>query len=201
MPVKRSPFCLSLTGVALSALGIAAFAQSSAPVPAGSSTARLYGSRPYIGLSLGRSYYRTGCGAITLGCDSNDDAAHLYVRSMIGNFWGAELGYVNMGRMDRGGRAKAQGLNFSLVGKAPIGPVGVFGKVGTTYGHAESSSLAGGVTAGAENGFGLSYGAGVSFDFTPKLSATLGWDSHDFRFTGGGRDPVRATSLGLQYRY
>ena len=48
---------------------------------------------------------------------------------------------------------------------------------------------------------GLSYGAGVSYDFTPRLSATLEWDSNDFRFASGGRDPVRSTSLGLQYRY
>jgi OmpA-OmpF porin, OOP family len=27
------------------------------------------------------------------------------------------------------------------------------------------------------------------------------WESNDFRFAGGGRDPVRSTSLGLQYRY
>ena len=60
---------------------------------------------------------------------------------------------------------------------------------------------ASGIAAGSEQGFGLSYGAGVSYDFTPRLSATLELDSNDFRFAGGGRDPVRSTSLGLQYRY
>ena len=54
--------------------------------------------------------------------------------------------------------------------------------------------------APAEAGVGLSYGAGLSLDFTPRLSATLGWESHDFRFAGGLRD-VRATSLGLRYSY
>jgi len=44
-------------------------------------------------------------------------------------------------------------------------------------------------------------GAGVSYDFNPRISATLQWDSNDFRFAGTGRDPVRSTSLGLQIRY
>jgi hypothetical protein len=38
----------------------------------------------------------------------------------------------------------------------------------------------------------------VSWDFTPRLSATFEWGSYDLRAPGG---PVRSTSLGLQYRY
>jgi hypothetical protein len=51
-----------------------------------------------------------------------------------------------------------------------------------------------------DQGFGLSFGGGISYDFTPRLSARIQWDSNDFRFANG-RDPVRSTSLGLQYRY
>ncbi|MBC7468425.1 MAG: outer membrane beta-barrel protein, partial [Ramlibacter sp.] len=124
--------------------------------------------------------------------------------NMVGNFWGVELAYIDMGRISRGaGTTKAQGLNLSLVGKAPIWQsIGVFGKIGTTYGRTETSALLGsGVNNGSDRGFGLSYGAGVSYDFTPRLSATLAWDSHDFQFAGSSRDAVRSTSLGLQYKY
>ena len=79
--------------------------------------------------------------------------------------------------------------------------VGVFGKVGTTYGRNDTSIMGSGLAPGAEQSLGRSYGAGVSYAFTPRLSATLEWDSYDFRFTASGRDPVRSTSLGLQYRY
>jgi opacity protein-like surface antigen len=161
-------------------------------------------SRVSVGLSLGRSRYSAPCGATSLSCDSTDNSFQLYAGTMPSNFWGVELGYIDMGRISRaGGTTTAQGLNLSLVGKTPLWhSLGLFGRVGTTYGRTESTALLGsGVAQGTERGFGLSYGAGVSYDFTPRLSATLGWDSHDFQFAGSGRDPVRSTSLGLQYKY
>ena len=160
--------------------------------------------RGYIGLSLGRSHYTSSCGATSFSCDSNGNAVEISVGSMLGNFWGVELGYLDMGRISRGGgTTRAKGLDLSLVGKTPVWEaLGVFGKVGTTYGRTETTADAGSTTAtGSERGFGLSYGAGVSYDFTPQLSATLALESHDFRFAGGARDPVRSTSLGLQYKY
>ena len=179
-----------------------------AQVPDGAGTnARSFGpdkGRVSVGLSLGRARSPAPCGATSLGCDSTDSTVQLYAGRMPGNFWGVELGYIDMGRLSRsGGTSTAQGLNMSLVGKAPVWQsLAVYGKVGTTYGRTESSALAGSpLGSGTERGFGLSIGAGVSYDFTPRLSATLGWDSHDFHFSGNGRDPVRSTSLGLQYRY
>ncbi len=129
--------------------------------------------------------------------------SRLYGGAMMGNHWGVEIGYLDLGRIAReGGKTHAQGLNLSLVGKAPlVSALGVFGRLGTTYGRTETSTSSAAIAAGTEKGFGLSYGAGLSYDFTPRLSATLEWDSNDFRFAGGGRDPVRSTSLGLQYRY
>jgi len=198
MPVQRHALCFFLAAAALLG-GAPAGAQTDS-----GSTAWPALNRAYLGLSLGQSDYRTSCASTLLPCDDKDTSVSLYAGSMLGNFWGVELGYINMGRVDRaGGSTKAQGLNLSLVGSAPLGrSFGVFGKLGTTYGFTDVSAAAGsGVTGGSDNGFGLSYGAGVSYDFTPQLSATLGWDSHDFRFAGTGRDAVRSTSLGLRYRY
>ena len=163
-----------------------------------------HAGRGYLGLSLGASKYHVPCPSITLACDTADNAARLYGGAMLGNYWGVEVGYLDLGRIAReGGKTRAQGLNLSLVGKAPLArSVGVFGRLGTTYGRTETStSGSSAVAAGSERGFGLSYGAGLSYEFTPRLSATLEWDTNDFRFPGGGRDPVRSTSLGLQYRY
>lgn len=158
----------------------------------------------YVGLSFGRSRYSAPCGLTSFTCDSTDNSVQISAGSMVGSFWGVELGYIDMGRISRGGgTTRAQGLNLSLVGKAPVWQaLGVYGKLGATYGRTETSALLGsGIHTGSQRGFGLSYGAGVSYDFTPRLSATLGWDSHDFRFAGSGRDPVRSTSLGLRYKY
>ena len=80
----------------------------------------------------------------------------------------------------------------SVVGKASFGSssFGLFGRVG-------SGSAARTYALGTDTGFGLSYGAGLSWDFSPRASATLGWDSYDLR-PGGA---VRSTSLGLRLRY
>lgn len=158
----------------------------------------------YVGLSLGRSRYSAPCGATSFNCDSTDHSVQISAGNLIGDFWGVELGYLDMGRIGRGGgTTRAQGLNFSLVGRAPVWQsLGVFGKLGATYGRTETSAVAGsGLATGSDRGFGLSYGAGVSYDFSPRLSATLAWESHDFHFSGGGRDPVRSTNLGLRYKY
>ena len=45
-----------------------------------------------------------------------------------------------------------------------------------------------------------SYGVGLTWDLSPRTSASLGWDTYDVRSATGDRD-VRATSLGLQWRY
>ena len=92
---------------------------------------------------------------------------------------------------------RRQGLNISMVGRAPLGQsLDVFGKVGGVQPMGPSGGL--GMRA---DGPGLSFGAGLSYGITPRLSATLAWDSVDLRFAGAGREPVRSTSIGLQYRY
>lgn len=195
-----------LAFVCAASIATGAFAQATSSAETGSSARSLMPGkgRGYIGLSLGRSHYTSSCGATSFSCDSNGNAVEISAGSMLGNFWGVELGYLDMGRISRGGgTTRARGLDLSLVGKTPVwDALGVFGKVGTTYGRTETTAGAGSTAAtGSERGFGLSYGAGVSYDFTPQLSATLALESHDFRFAGGARDPVRSTSLGLQYKY
>jgi OmpA-OmpF porin, OOP family len=161
--------------------------------------------RSYLGLNLSRANRQLPCAGISLLCDDTDRSMSLHAGKMVGNFWGVELGYLDTRRATLGSSLPgAQGLNLSLVGKAPLSRTfGVYGKFGTTLGRSDTSMLGGsGVTApGYDRGFGLSYGAGVSLAFTPKLSATLEFESNDFRFAGSPGSPVRSTNLGLQYRY
>ena len=84
------------------------------------------------------------------------------------------------------------------MGRTHLSSVGVFGKLGTTYGRSDTSVMGNAAASGPEQGFGLSWGGGLSYDFTPRLSATFEWGSYDLRVPGG---PVRSTNLGLQYRY
>jgi OmpA-OmpF porin, OOP family len=216
---QRFLSCLAIAGAA-SLLAFPAAAQttgssgtSSGPMSwmpgAGSGTA-------YVGLNVGRSRYHASCGVrdvlrnLDLECGPRDTSFHLYAGSGLGGMGGmpgmlgAELGYIDMGHIERGGGdTRARGVNLSLVAKGAIaGGFGVQAKVGTTYGWTRTGTQVGSaIASGKENGFGVSYGVGATYDFTPNVSAVLAWDSHDFRFAGGGRDPIRVTSLGVQYRY
>ena len=182
-----------------------ALAAAAAGLPAAAQTAEGSAwhravSRAYLGLHAGTPQVRVGCGVATLVCAP--PSVSLYGGQAWGTTWGAELGPVDLGRAWRGAAiGRSQGLSPSLVGRAPLGAsFGVFGRFGASYGFAEAPTPVAPALAGATGGgLGLSYGAGLSYDFSPRLSATIGWDSHDFRLSG--RDPVRATSVGLQYRY
>ena len=163
----------------------------------------LPGGRSYLGLNVGRSR-STACSSTDLTCENTQPSAQFYTGTMLGNFWGVEVAYSNAARFSRAaGDAPGQGLMFSVLGKTQLAPsVGLYGKLGTTYGRGDPPALsAARLASGAGRGFGLSFGAGLSFHFTPRLSATLQWDSTDVPVISGGRDPVRSTSLGMKYRY
>lgn len=159
-------------------------------------------ARTAIGLNVGRSTFQAPCGNV-FACDDTDRYWTLYGRAMANDMWGSEIAFVDMGRMERGGgTTRARGLNVSLVGKVPIAQsFGVFGKVGAMYGRTRTSTAAGAdIAGGNDNGFGLTVGAGLNWDFSPNVSAVLEVDRYNFRFQSG-RDAVNTASVGLQYRY
>lgn len=158
----------------------------------------------YLGFNAGKSNYSLGSGAGGFAFDKRDTGYSLYGGGYFNNHFGVELGYSNFGRISRaGGSTKAEGINLSLVGRLPLASsFSLIGKVGTTYGRTNVSSLpASGVAAGRETGFGLSYGVGAEYAITPNWSAVLQWDEHDLKFPGGNRDGVSSTSVGLKYRF
>jgi opacity protein-like surface antigen len=68
--------------------------------------------------------------------------------------------------------------------------------------HPDVSAAPGsGIASGNESGFGVSYGIGAEYVFSPQLSAVLQYDEHRLKFAGTGRDRVSATSVGLRYRF
>ena len=58
-----------------------------------------------------------------------------------------------------------------------------------------------GAVVGAANGFGVSYGLGVEYAFTPQWSALLQYESHKMKFAGGADERIGMTSIGVRYRY
>jgi hypothetical protein len=160
-----------------------------------------------MGLNLGRSRFAVPCES-GFACDDKDTYVALTARNMSTEHFGGEVGLVHMGKMTRGGgRTYATGLNLSLVGTTPTlagsaGGLGAFGKIGGIWGRTHTNVGSGSTLAGGtKNDLGLSLGAGLSWDFSPRTSAVLEVDRYWFRFPGSGRDPVNTASIGLQWHY
>lgn len=156
----------------------------------------------YIGATVGRSDYDLNC-VSGYGCDQKDTGFKIYAGGKLYNVLGLELGYVNLGRAEiAGGRARAQGANLSLVAGVPImNRFGVNAKVGTIYGWTRTDASAPFYNTGRESGWGLSYGVGATYAFTPNTEFRVDWDRYRFDFAGAGDQDVDMLSAGLNFRF
>lgn len=165
----------------------------------------LYGpGAGYVGLNVGQSDYSLDNGLGGFSSDKHKTAYNIYTGSFVNENFGLELGYTNFGNIDRaGGTTKADGINLSLVGRVPVSSqFNLLGKLGTTYGWTDvSAAPSSGLATGTEKGFGVSYGLGAEYVFSPQLSAVLQYDEHRLKFVGTGRDRISATTVGLRYRF
>ncbi|MFN9470268.1 outer membrane beta-barrel protein [Acidovorax sp.] len=164
-----------------------------------------YTQQGYFGLSGGRSNYDLNAGpaGTGLGFDDSDSAWKLSTGGYFHPNAGVELSYLNAGKAHRlGGTTKAQGVNLSLIGRAPLNEqFDLFGKVGTTYGRTRTSGFSGlGVNTGKDSGFGLSYGLGARWNFNQQWAAVVEWERHKFHFADDNSG-VKMTTLGVQYKY
>ena len=178
--------------------GLAAAGLAQAPMPR---AAGMYGG--YVGLGAGASRYDLRSGSGGFDFDDGGSAIKLYAGAFFHFNLGLELGYLDLGKARRiGGNSSARGLNFSLVGRLSLGTqLDLQGKLGTFYGRTDTRGVGGyGVQLGKGSGFGLSYGAGVRWAFTPQWSAVLQWERQRLHFADRLSD-VDAATLGLQYNY
>lgn len=163
-----------------------------------------YTRRGYIGLNLGKPEFNSGCGTpLLFNCEDPDVGGYLYTGGLINDWFGAEVGYLYTGDADRaGGRTSAQGLNLSLVLRAPLGAFNLFAKGGAMYAQTRvSADLLSGVTDGKRRDWAGTYGVGAGFDFTPNAGVVLEWSRYRLRFPGGERNDVDMTSLGYVHRF
>lgn len=192
----------SATIVAVAALSATAGAQAQTT----QSNYSLFGPNSnYLGLNVGRSDFSSlSNGNGIFPSDNHDTVYGINAGSYFNKNFGLELGYTNFGKVARaGGDTKAQGVNLSLIGTLPLTTsFNLLGKLGTTYSRTDvSSSPFSGVASGNESGFGVSYGIGAEYSFSPQLSAVLQYDAHNMKFADTGRERIGATTVGLRYRF
>ena len=65
-------------------------------------------ARSALGLNVGASRAGGGCGTTALICDNPERTARLHANTMIGNHWGVEVGYLDMGRIAAAGGETGQ---------------------------------------------------------------------------------------------
>ncbi|MBC7548856.1 MAG: outer membrane beta-barrel protein [Polaromonas sp.] len=158
----------------------------------------------YIGFNAGKSDFSVGAGNGLFSSENKDTAYNIYGGTYFNPNFGLEAGFTDFGKIKRGGgTTKANGINLSLVGKLPLSEsFNLLGKVGTTYGRTDVSSAVGsGIPNGKESGFGLSYGIGAEYFFTPAVSGVVQYDEHQMKFAGSDKERVGAATVGLRYRF
>ena len=158
----------------------------------------------YVGLNIGRSDFAINNGFGGFPSEKRDAVYNIYSGTFFSPNFGLEIGYTHFGEIDRaGGTTKAEGVNLSLVGKVPVAQqFNLLGKLGTTYGRTDVSARPlSGIASGGETGFGVSYGLGAEYVFSPQLSAVLQYDEHRLRFVNAGRYRISAATVGLRYRF
>ncbi|WP_180127779.1 porin family protein [Rhodoferax sp. BLA1] len=158
----------------------------------------------YFDFNAGKSDYSLSDGVGIWDKDDSDNAYSAHIGSYFNDNVGMELGYTDFGQISRaGGSTKARGISLSLVGKFPVSPsFNLLGKIGTTYSDTDTSANGfSGIQTGSEHGFGVNYGVGAEYAFTPKWSILLQYESHDLKFAGDNKERVDVTSLGVRYSY
>jgi OOP family OmpA-OmpF porin len=159
--------------------------------------------RAWLGIDFGQARYSTGCGFGGYRCKNPDLAGRAHVGGLFNRYLGAEIGYLHLGDADRaGGTTSAKGLNFSLLGRWPAGPLSAHLKLGATYGRTEvTADPLSGVPTGRAKGWGASYGMGLSYEVARSSALVIEWERHDLRFPGAGKHEVQLTTFGYRYQF
>jgi OOP family OmpA-OmpF porin len=159
----------------------------------------------YLGAAVGQAKVRNFCDdAAAVGfpsCDEKDVAWKLSAGYSFNRNFAVEAGYVDWGKFTFGngalaGSVKAKGFELLGVASFPVYQgLSAYGKLGFVRWDADFNAAAGGASVTAdEKGTELTFGLGLSYDFTNNIAARLEWQ----RYTDLVVDML---SIGLVYRF
>lgn len=152
----------------------------------GMASAQIYSIDPYIGAGVGQSRFDTSDSTLGLGSggidDDKDTAWRLFAGSRLGDFFGAELGFVDFGKItgnEGGTKAKARGVDLVAMGYLPVFAEGahgfdLFAKAGGYWWDAYSTTLGTDPDIDSGDGFDWTAGVGVQYTFGGMTSGQFG---------------------------
>ncbi|WP_298830300.1 porin family protein [uncultured Piscinibacter sp.] len=110
--------------------------------------------------------------------------------------FGLEAGYATLGKFESAaGSVKADGFFADAVGTLPLGNgFSALGRVGLFNGKLDSS------LAGDDRGTSYKVGAGLQYDFDPRLALRGEWERYRFDALGA-KSNTDLYSVGLNYKF
>ncbi len=170
----------------------------------------------YAGGAVGKSELKDACvDTAPLSCKDNDTAYKIFGGYQFNKNFGAELGYVNLGKATASGTIlgvpvsadiKAKGFELLGVGTLPLADkFSAYGKLGFFRWDVDASARVGAVTidSASENGTDLTYGIGVKYDFAKNMGVRLEWQR--YKDLGNeattGKSDVDLLSIGIVFKF
>lgn len=209
MNIKKA---IALTGLVAATAGISpvAFAQAAGRFAQDAGF--------YAGAAVGQSRVKDACEGLPIACDDKDTGVKIFYGYQFNKNFGAEVGYVHLGKATANGviqgvtvsdSIKAKGLEVLGVGTLPIADkFSAYGKLGffrwdvdmtltETY---PNYSIAYSVS---DSGTDLTYGLGLKYDFAKNIGARLEWQR--YKDLGNpettGKSDVDLISLGIVFKF
>lgn len=170
-------------------------------------------ARGYIGLGLGMSTAKDACDGISgpgISCDDQDTAFKILGGYQVNPNFAVEVGYTNLGEASASfaglGTVSVESSGFEVlaVGIAPVAPNwSLFGKLGFFIWDVDAKDGTGLVGNMSESGSDLTYGFGVSYDFSKSNALRLEYqvytDIGDANTTG--QDDVSVLGASLIFKF
>ena len=196
MNIKKA---IALTGLVVATAGVSplAFAQDSGW---------------YIGANVGQSTFKDSCSGLPAGvsCEDSDTAFGVFGGYQFNKYFGAELGYTDLGKTDASGlgvsaEIKAKGVELLAVGTFPVNEqFSLYGKLGFFRWDVDASASGpGGSFSDSASGTDLTYALGAQYNFTKKFGVRAQYqqykDAGDENTTGQG--DIDVLSIGVVYKF
>lgn len=173
----------------------------------------------WIGLGIGQPNYDEDCKELTGtgftgSCDDNETTWKIFAGHDFHRYWGAEIAYVDLGKLQANGTlagfpvsasAKIKAINFSAMGHYnPMPQLRLFGKLGVARWDVDAEAYTtGGSYRASEDGIDPSFGVGAQWDFTPNLGLRGEWqrflDVGETSTTGQSDIDLLSLSLVLSF--